>query len=168
VFAAAAAVAFIVSDSSRADAKEVNHATSCMHETDYAGDYVVNSTGVANQSSGLGWRPRNLYCPLSSNVRESLTGGILLDVYDGDHNNGSYARVLASVCLKSYSGTAITCSANTEITFNTETGSFSRGLDSEDLTLLRDATKLYWYATMFVQLPAYNLAPGKLYGYTAF
>lgn len=164
---AAAAVSHIVSASAPAEAKEVVHATGCLNQTNYAGDYIINETGISNQSSGIGWSPRKLFCPISSNVRETLTGGIILDVHDGDNTNASTGRILANVCVQSFSGTAITCSAQTEITLNTETGFFSRTLDAEDLGVLRDTSKLYWYANLVVQLPAWNIAQSKLMGYTA-
>jgi hypothetical protein len=165
---AAASMSFIVSNSAPAEAAEVVHATACLYQGDHTGDYVVDSTGVANQSNGLGWRPRSLFCPISTSVRQTLTGSVLLDVYDGDNTNASSGRVLATACVQSYSGSGMSCSAPTEITLNTETGSFSRGLDSDDLNLLRDPAKSYWYATLNVQLPAWNIAKSKLYGYTAF
>jgi hypothetical protein len=150
-----------------AQAKEIVPASNCLFQPD-TGEYNLNESGIANISSGLNWHVRPVFCPVSTAVREQLTGSIFVDVHDGDNTNASTGRVLASVCLQAFSGAAVECSAPTEITRNTETGNFDRTLDSEDLALLRRASSLDFYASLRIQLPAWNLSQSRLFGYSAF
>jgi hypothetical protein len=168
LFAAAASFSFVGSHVSDADAAEIVHASDCQIETDYSGDYVVSIYGIQNQSGGVGARARTVHCPVSSATR-LLTGSFLIDSYDGNNENSSNGRVRALVCVQPYNGAAIECAPQTEISWNTETGVYGRGLDSDDLALLRNPAKSSWYATLNLTLPPAGVSGwSALYGYSAF
>lgn len=158
-------------------------AAGCTYETDYVGDYVW-SMGIANQSSGISPRARNIRCPIiddnsgapgatTSNVSwRPAVSSIYVTGYDGNNGTTDYYNAQATVCYVFREGTGSSCSTPkvlrpiaTDVTF---TGPFQVALDAAQVNKLKEA----WqgdYSFIQIQIPHNGpLGNSAIYGYSTY
>ncbi|MDC0746746.1 hypothetical protein [Polyangium mundeleinium] len=147
LFTAACAASFVVAHATPAQAsRAIVHATACMIETDYMGDYKISASGIANASgsSGVdpGARARRVFCPLpdetynsiNQTVPESRTDVLYVSGVDSNNsvpNHTNYeqdGRAIAQTCVRSYGGAPALCSYWVELTSGTYTGAFDTNI----------------------------------------
>lgn len=141
LFTAACAGSFIVAHATPAQAsRAIVHASACLIETDYVGDYKISANGIANASGDPGGRARRVYCPLPDetgnaiNQTDSKIDALYVSGIDSNNASPNYSnleqdsRALAQTCVRSYSGAPAICSNWVELTSGTYTGAFDTNI----------------------------------------
>jgi hypothetical protein len=147
---------------------QVVSSSSCFTEGDHPGDYgFVN--GITNFSSGLGWRPRRIVCPLAvgASIDSETISSLFVDGFDGNNENRSESWARGRACIMSFSGGAASCSGMQNLTNLTTTGSFSASM-STAVTFLNAANDFH-YASLHLFLPSHGvLGFSQIFGFTVF
>lgn len=121
-------------------------ASNCQYQTDYIGDYLLQTGDLLNLSSGVGARARTVTCPIPTQNGQTNVGvtGILVDVNDAS----TATEIIANACAA-----PLTASVSRTCGNNSSTGQMFFGATtlSLDLTEVHNTSNNYVFVN--VQLP---------------
>lgn len=164
-------------------ANRVYQSSICFTEMDYAGDYVFQSNGIANNSNSFGARSRRIYCPLITDDSVNGSGqavqtpaslnGVFIDGFDGNNDpNDGVGAVRVQACRVPFTGALPTCSNWTPLrpaTDATFTGPLTTNtLDADDMSVLKGGGSLE-YRYLVIEMPAQGVfGRSSIAGYETF
>ena len=165
---ASVAYGFLLSNGARASERE--SAAHCFLQPEAVGAYRWQD-GIANLSSGLGWTPLNVICPISIDdvqFKQNEIDSVYVSYIDGNNQFGAAHNFHVNACVSSFNGASATvCFGDRELNPGTATGGFWTQIPGDMSNFLR-STGSFPYANLVVTIPANNGWPSVLRGIEIF
>lgn len=150
-------------------ATELSPASLCFIDEQYDTDYLYRD-GIANNSSGWNWGPRNVYCAITDTPerpRATITS-MKVSGFDGNVQAGDIHDFQAKICLTDTSPGYTThyayCSSTAVLNLSLSTNLTFDYLLPSAVSQVATWWSMYM-ANLVVQIPAHNGTPSIYYGH---